>query len=300
MYHRVITNETAQADNEEPGMYVTPETFARHMQWLQQLMPIMRLSEWFETPTEQLPRRAAVVTFDDGWHDNYHNALPILQQHQIPATVFLVSHHIGTNRAFWPNRLALVLDRLAGLEDWPTSTNWLNLENNPESRKSLRDNEFKSRVIGALKPQADTAIIEKLEVLESDLGMASGETRSLLNWDEVKTMQASGLIDFGSHTCHHIRLNDNISPELIEQEITESIHKIESHTHRTPETFCFPNGDRSSFADKVVADNFSIAVTTKKGINESGCRATELCRIGFHEDISKTQTEFLARLANWR
>ena len=39
--------------------------------------------------------RTAIITFDDGWVDNYKFALPILRKHSIPATFFVTSAHLG-------------------------------------------------------------------------------------------------------------------------------------------------------------------------------------------------------------
>ena len=52
-----------------------------------------------------LPKLACAVTFDDGWHDNYEFALPVLVQHNAPATIFLVSSYAGTAQRSRPNRL---------------------------------------------------------------------------------------------------------------------------------------------------------------------------------------------------
>jgi peptidoglycan/xylan/chitin deacetylase (PgdA/CDA1 family) len=44
------------------------------------------------------PARSVVVTFDDGFHDNYEHAFPILTRFKVPATIFLAVGHIGTGR----------------------------------------------------------------------------------------------------------------------------------------------------------------------------------------------------------
>ena len=47
-----------------------------------------------------LPKKAVVITFDDGHASNY-NLLPILKEYQIPITIFLCSDIVGTRRHFW-------------------------------------------------------------------------------------------------------------------------------------------------------------------------------------------------------
>jgi hypothetical protein len=41
------------------------------------------------------------LTFDDGWRDNAVNAFPLLQKHQVPASIFLSTDFIGSRQRFW-------------------------------------------------------------------------------------------------------------------------------------------------------------------------------------------------------
>ncbi|MBU1869066.1 MAG: polysaccharide deacetylase family protein [Candidatus Omnitrophica bacterium] len=45
-----------------------------------------------------IPTRAVVVTFDDGYKDNYINAYPVLKSQGIPATIFLTAGYIGSGK----------------------------------------------------------------------------------------------------------------------------------------------------------------------------------------------------------
>jgi len=50
---------------------------------------------------KKLPKRPVIVTFDDGYSDNYHNAFPVLKKYSIPATLFITTAHIGTDIPLW-------------------------------------------------------------------------------------------------------------------------------------------------------------------------------------------------------
>jgi peptidoglycan/xylan/chitin deacetylase (PgdA/CDA1 family) len=104
MYHAI------GGGGEAPSCYVTPERrFRLQMTWLRFCRyRVISLSELVgHLRADRLPpARAVVVTFDDGYADNYHLALPILRRHRIPATVFLVSGAIGSH-AEWPPEPAL-------------------------------------------------------------------------------------------------------------------------------------------------------------------------------------------------
>src|SRR5262249_50361273 len=55
---------------------------------------------------DAVPRRAVVVTLDDGYADNLRNAEPLLRRHDVPATCFLTAGLLGLRRFFWWDELA--------------------------------------------------------------------------------------------------------------------------------------------------------------------------------------------------
>src|SRR5262245_2543933 len=63
-----------------------------------------------QVASNQLQDRSAAVTFDDGYADN-RSAIDILLAHGIPATLFIVSDPIGTNKGFWWDELEQILLR---------------------------------------------------------------------------------------------------------------------------------------------------------------------------------------------
>lgn len=96
MYHRVLDDEAVPADI-DPGMYVTRTAFERHLQYLREHHEVVDLDElldWMKgvRTTERPP---CVITFDDGWLDNYTVAYPLLRKYGLPGTIFLISEKVG-------------------------------------------------------------------------------------------------------------------------------------------------------------------------------------------------------------
>ena len=89
-YHRV--------EDEEHRSCVRPAAFAEQMRHLRtEGYHLLALNDVRRHLDEGLafPERSVVVTFDDGFADNYHNAFPVLQRESIPMTLFLTSQFIG-------------------------------------------------------------------------------------------------------------------------------------------------------------------------------------------------------------
>jgi len=306
MYHRVLPLEDSRTNLEEPGMVVTPETFHQNLTTLAKYFDFVSLSDWLEKKknNQPLPLKACAITFDDGWADNYEYAFPILHNLNIPATIFLVSEMIGTTNMFWPERLARTIKVIASEhpEYWShPDTQWLQARNPDYQFDSTTPNrEQLSRIINNTKHFSDHEIHEHLDKLHESLNIIiTPEQAPLLSWEQVTELEASGIIEFGSHTCQHTRLNNSTPADITEHEIINSKKQIKNRTANTIKTFCFPNGDHSNLALEFVQQNYLGAVTTQSGWNTNKSDTHLLQRIGIHEDIAHDKISFLARISGW-
>ncbi len=107
-YQRVCRNQTNKEglailtyhsiSNEiEPDETVTPEEFEKQLQYIKENYKVILLEEaveYIQTDIEKVSG-SIVITFDDGYSDNYHYAYPLLKKHSFPATIFLISDFIN-------------------------------------------------------------------------------------------------------------------------------------------------------------------------------------------------------------
>jgi peptidoglycan/xylan/chitin deacetylase (PgdA/CDA1 family) len=246
------------------------------------------LSEyWSPLPLEQavemlqkgdLPPRAVVVTFDDGYRDNYLCAYPILARYGVPATIFLASGAIGSGRMLWHDRVfrafretkVAMLEGIAGLEGK------LPVRNVDEKHAA------QARVLQLLWALTDEERLDRIRRLEEQLAVGRKDTWPglMLTWEDVCEMAANG-ISFGSHTISHPILST--LPECrIRQEIVDSKVVIEKQIGSPVIGFAYPVGRKPDFNDRVKAivkeAGYKWAVTTIFGVNEAGQDLFELRR----------------------
>lgn len=295
MYHRILPKSDPRYSIEEPGMIVEPETLRMHLQVLKSEFTIISLSEWIfrKKNCKPLPKKACAITFDDGWLDNYEYAWPILQQEQVPATLFAVPGMIETSLDFWPNRIAILLqqpiEKLKSIE-------WLS----ELIDKQTNSRETSAQVIDSLKAYSDDHLIELISQAEIELMISPTTTSSLMNWDQICELSDSGLVEIGSHTCQHIRLRQDIKSDIRFREISISKQQLQTRLNKPVELFCYPNGEYCEAAVREVSENYLAAVTTQGGINSLGSSNDFLLsRIGVHQDVSNNRRRLLARVANW-
>jgi len=304
MYHRILPAADERARLEEPGMIVTPESFRLHVNILSQYFDIIHLSEWtrYKRDYNRKCKRACAITFDDGWADNYEFAFPVLQEMKIPATIFIVSDMIGTDQAFWPERLARTVTSIT--QNMPARWSHPNLDWLKQAATSFRfgtlapTQEQLSELIAHAKSLPDEEVITRLDSIATKLDLPDIPHRmSLLSWKQLAEMTGTGLIEAGSHTCRHIRLNEGTAADVVDNEIRSSKQSIEQHTGQSVSTFCFPNGDYSELALALVRESYELAVTTRRGWNTAATDNHLLRRIGVHEDIAHDKTAFLSRIS---
>ncbi|MEN0037247.1 MAG: polysaccharide deacetylase family protein [Cellvibrio sp.] len=301
MYHRILPSNDLRYRLEEPGMIVTPETFSMHLREIKRYFDVIDLEEWINLRAtgQHLPERACAITFDDGWHDNYEFALPIIKQANVPVTLFAVVDKMGTNFQFWPNLISalLVSNASKAMQEHPIFAKIFSEITPPPN---TNDREYIAAVIKLLKQFSDIEIFNALEKINWQKYLTFDLPRGLMNWDEIQTMISSGLVKIGSHTCNHIRLDADISNTELCHEIETSKQLLKEKIPDAIDIFCFPNGDYNPLALNLVAKTYNAAVTTRRGIVNALTTPThQLCRIGLHENMSHTPRLLGARLSGW-
>lgn len=301
MYHRVIDyDETVQ-----PGMYVTPETFRLHLDYLTKHFSIISMNELVQRIANSAAlskdsKPLCVLTFDDGWIDFYQNVFPIIKQYNCPATVYLPTRFINSTHQFWTDQLANILNKIE-VSDYPDMTDSEATELVKEFR--VLKGCFSERLDAAaerMKCFNSEKIRELLDRISTSLGiLLDGTNRDFINWDEVSEMYGSELVTFGSHTVSHEILT-TIPSDQVRRELEQSKKELVDKNCIDTEcpTFCYPNGNFSDeIAVQVKEAGYCAAVTTINGWNTQHSDIMKLNRIGVHQDISSSKALLAARLA---
>jgi peptidoglycan/xylan/chitin deacetylase (PgdA/CDA1 family) len=273
-YHGVMPGDDDRYDFLNAN-FVAASAFARQMRWLARhytLVPLARVAEAAHGG-RPLPPRAATVTFDDGFANNYRVAFPILKQHGVPCTIFLTTGKIGVDGAeLWSERVKRAI--------YLTPRESLTLPGHgavtlARGSRGARERTARS-VLNAMKRLPVAERDQRLAEVESVCGHPPADSRDpmryeFLTWDEVRLMAQEG-VEFGSHTVTHPILSTLEASEA-ERELRDSKRTIEAELQRECWSFAYPNGSRADYGDRekrVLASlGYRCALTLEGGLSRT-------------------------------
>jgi peptidoglycan/xylan/chitin deacetylase (PgdA/CDA1 family) len=215
----------------------------------------------------ELPDRAVLVTFDDGYRNNLVHALPVLERWRVPAVVFVTTGHIGRTALLWPTEVELRIQGGSGAVPLPDGTT-LPLPVEAADRVLLADRV--RRACKQLPGDERAAYLGRLREATPDL--SSGVDRELvgfLGWDEVRELHARG-VAIGAHTESHPILTC-IDEARLDHELGASRRRIEAELGAPCLLLAYPNGGPADFSPAVFAAaaraGYRLAFTLTEGLN---------------------------------
>jgi peptidoglycan/xylan/chitin deacetylase (PgdA/CDA1 family) len=267
-YHRVTDDDFDCLD-----LNVKVDTFEKQIKFISQNYKTISLEKAVELlkKGDSIPDKTIVVTFDDGYRDNYINAFPILKKYRIPATIFLSVESIDKGQTFWFDKITYAVKRTKKKQIDLRKFNLREYLLQSEYDKKRAVNEIVLFAKKLIKEQLNSLTEYILKVLEVNLEEIN-VNYSILKWDDIVEMR-NNRITFGSHGMNHIILA-NLSQEEAKFEVIESRKKIQEKSEIEVKFYAYPNGDVDDFNEDIVnllkENGFSAACTLVRGSNNNG------------------------------
>lgn len=215
---------------------ITPERFEAQMRYLSlQGYRTLNTLELFDILSggKRIPPRSVMITFDDGWLDNYLYAFPILKRYGLKAVVFVVTSWISGG---------------------PARRDIRPLPGHKECMKGI-----------------NSGMVEAL----------------ILSWEELREMEASGLIDIQSHTHTHMKWNSSVTRagnneegKDLKEDLEVSKHILDERLNKECIGLCWPWGiNNEIYREAARLAGFRLFFTTEKGCNSRGEEINGLKRV---------------------
>ncbi len=273
LYHRVTNLET------DPQLLnVTPQHFDEQLSYLKKnhvVLPIDELLYNLESK-KRFPKKCVALTFDDGYADNYLEALPILESHNMQALFYIATGTLHTDNEFWwdaVERIILLNENIPLQNNFSLDEKVFDLKNLDTQKRF----QFYAQLLPLFRKMVAKQREEKIAELAAMFNSLSPRaSHRPMTFDELKKLSASKSAVIGAHTHMHPSLGAlNYEKQL--EEIKTSKDILENILSKKLVHFSFPFGTIADFnADtieictsigfKMVAANFPYIVNRNSNI----------------------------------
>jgi peptidoglycan/xylan/chitin deacetylase (PgdA/CDA1 family) len=210
-------------------------------------------------------RPFVVMTFDDAYRDNLQYALPILQRHEAPFTLYVPTAFVdGVGQLWWQAIEDIIArqDAVAFHEGGDAEY----VETRTTAQKLDAFNRLYWRLRKLPEPERLTLLADFTTTYGYDLDRQCRQL--IMDWQELRLLAGDPLCTIGAHTVHHYELA-KLPAEQAEAEMAQSVEVIDAQFGIRPRHFSYPLGGPLSCGqrefDMARALGFDTAVTTRPG-----------------------------------
>lgn len=305
MYHGITQQEQAVANFDGKQVYV--ERFKEQLQYLQKHYNIITLNDFFAWKQGRMlcPKNAVLLTFDDGYLNNYTQLLPLLKKYHVPATIFLPTKYIATKESNKKKKVAwydVVTYCIATTAKKELAIRGVAYPLTNDKQKISTIAILKEMVTNVKEAQGHSEherekllneIMNESKVVLSD---CNDENVLFLSWEQCREMQQAG-VAFGSHSVTHQDMSDlpekklreemRVSKKILQEELGQERPERQKRYERQEGekiqecvSFAYPFGDYNALVgSEVKAAGYKLGFTVEYGKNTLTTNPYRLKRI---------------------
>ena len=249
-YHRLKENDIATDFCEEiygPNIGL----FEKQMRWLAENTDVLSEDDLVDFVNGEKPfsRRGVIVTFDDGYIDNYTLAYPLLKVLNLPAIFFISTSLIEERHLGWWDIIDYMIKR-SGKNSIRFKGEKIQIESNEEKKDAA--NTLRTHICNTA--DCDPKLVLDNLSFETDVDYPSlkSQDKELMTWEQINEVEMNG-IRIGSHThTHKILSTLDIGEQMTEMEISKRV--LEENLRTTIKSIAYPFSGSLIFA-LLIIDN---------------------------------------------
>lgn len=289
-YHRILPIEMISESFSNSGIIVQPDTFKRHLKFLQKHFKIEEIDEFYNSISQckSTYNPPCLITFDDGWIDNYLYAFPILKNMNVTATIFLPTAYIQKNDLFWQEKLCHLLYRFIKKHsheaDYLLSNYGIKSINTSSSSLKNEIQQF----VNELKSKPYKYVYDLIQSINNILESTKEEPHIdyYMNWDQIREMSKFNIC-FESHAHSH-KILTRLENDDVKDELLKSAEIIGRELDKVIRYIAYPNGDSNTDVQKIAHNSgYLLGFGTEPGLVSNNTNFYNIKRINIHEKKSR-------------
>ena len=244
IYHRVV-----ELEKDPQLLAVSPNNFEKQIKYLKENYNVISLREMINClKKKKIENKSIAITFDDGYYDNLYYAKDILLKHRVPATFFVSTGYLESNREYLCDELEYVFLLNCPLKKLNLSISGKQFSEEISTEEDAINVYHKvHQFIKYLKHVEREKVLNDIYTwADIDRSRKARPSHRSLNSEELQKLAANDLIDIGAHTVNHVVLSQEDSPSKRE-EIRLSKDKLEELLNQKIDLFSYPFGTSSDY-----------------------------------------------------
>lgn len=249
-YHGIGTSPKNDVNDFEYRNCVSTEQFEKQIDYMLHYYKPLHGDDWLQQGSKHLFNdRHFLLTFDDGFLNNYTLAYPILCKKSVTAIFFVTTGFIGKRQLLWTEKIIYLLMNTTSSTvtvtlGFPTT---LGLETFVEKESACQ--KVRKNLKQSTKAEIECVLNELAQqITDVSLENVPMGRYAFMNWNHLEEMAKKHMI-IGSHTENHMLLS-NLSLSEVERELTISKVKIEQALGKECLLFSYPNGTKNDFTEE--------------------------------------------------
>ncbi len=290
-YHSIARHTTVF--NERDQLCHSPTALEREVDYLADNFNVMRLSDLIACiERNEMPRRAVVLTFDDGYADNLSIAQPILFRRRLPMTIFPVTSVIGNRDLLWQHKLAWLVRERA------EERVWIALQAEGWDVPAVGEADLETFVRQNYRADVPDILEAVIRTMGTTSEALAAKYRPYLEVDDLAQADPE-FVEFGNHTDTHPVLSALADGQQM-VEIGAASRKLHEWTGRAPTSFAYPFGLKAHYTartkDHIRATGHKAILDMRRRMNVWPMDAMELSR---KPGAVATQEDFERSVEDW-
>lgn len=244
LYHRII-----DLKYDPQLLCVSPENFEKQLTELKKNSVFLNIEEFCEilNKGKRFPENSFLITFDDGYADNLHYALPILEVLNLPAVFYVSTAGIDTDRLMWWDELDLIFKKQ---KENATDISALIRKYNFKTSEELY-HYYLNKCKTAASLSERNILMDEVRTISEVLPNEKENYRTL-SMEELKKLSASKMVTVGGHTINHLSLG-HLSAADKRTEIDGSVKWLEENLGLKINHFSYPYGEKSNYDETTIS-----------------------------------------------
>ena len=284
-YHGVTNSSSVGIENYS-GKHIPISEFESQMKFIKEKMEPVSLREMVNSLQNNKPIQDAIaITFDDSYRNVFENAVPILAKYEIPATFFITTGFLDTDKLYWTDLLENIINKTTKNElknelFQEISCSSFIIENKKQKINALLDTKTKMKELNPA--DRDTIIKLIIKELGDPIDYNFIANYKNLKSSQIKEIDQHDLFDIGGHSVNHEILSW-LDDKNLYYEVNQCLDDLKKIVNHPIDLFSYPEGQHDHFNDTVIdvlqTAGVNICPTAINGFNPPGTDSFHLNRI---------------------